>query len=155
MPLGQRAKMGSDAVRRNDLCERARTAGERGLVSGRLRFGASGKCMQTLSAVVRGGMVLLGFWNAIRVDDVGWKREETVTSTWGRLRGAVAVASLVGMMGLCAQGGVARQTQSSSAATEQTKQPASKSKTTPSGKPGGSGTKPGSAKTKPAGSSKT
>src|SRR5437899_3284249 len=107
-----------------------------------------------VSAVVRGGLLLLGFWNAIRVDDVGWKRDKTVTSTWGRLRGAVAVASLVGMMVLCAQPGVAGRTQSSTAATEQTTKPASKSKTTSTGKTNGSGTA-GSGKTKPAGSSKT
>ena len=89
----------------------------------------------TVSAVVRGGMLLLGFWNAIRVDDVGWKSDETVTSTWGRLRGAVAVASLIGMMVLCARAGVAGRTQSSTAATEQTKKPASKSKTTSAGRP--------------------
>jgi soluble lytic murein transglycosylase len=107
-----------------------------------------------VSAVVRGGMLLLGFWNAIRVDDVGWKRDKTVTSTRGRLRGAVAVASLVGMMVLCAQGGVAGRTQSSTAATEQTSKTASKSKTTPAGKTNGSGTA-GSGKAKPAGSGKT
>ena len=110
--------------------------------------------MQTLSAVVRGGMLLLGFWNAIRVDYVGWKSDETVTSTWGRLRGAVTVASLVGMMVLCAQSEVAGRTQSSTAATEQTTKPASKSKTASTGKTNGSGTA-GSSKTKPSGSSKT
>src|SRR5258705_6468017 len=109
---------------------------------------------KTVSAVVRGGLLLLGFWNAIRVDDVGWKRDKTVTSTWGRLRGAVAVASLSGMMVLCAQSGVARQTQSSTDTTEQTKKPASKSKTTSAGKADGSGRKPAGSN-KPAGSSKT
>ena len=109
--------------------------------------------MQTLSALVRDGMLLLGFWNAIRVDDVGWKRDKTVTSTWGRLRGAVAVASLMGMMVLCAQGEGGGRTQSSTAAAEQTAKPVSKSKTASAGKTGGSGTKPaGSNKTKPAGS---
>jgi soluble lytic murein transglycosylase len=101
-------------------------------------------------------MLLLGFWNAIRVDDVGSKSDKTVTSIWGRLRGAVAVASLVGMTVLCAQGGVAGRTQSSTAAAEQTAKPASKSKTASTGKSSVSGTKPaGSNKTKPAGSSKT
>src|SRR6266851_2514578 len=110
--------------------------------------------MQTLSAVVRGGMLLLGFWNAIRVDYVGWKSDETVTSTWGRLRGAMTITCLVGMIMLCAQSGVAGRTQSSTAATEQTTKPASKSKTASTGKTNGSGTA-GSSKTKPAGSSKT
>src|ERR1700730_9329706 len=98
-------------------------------------------------------MLLLGFWNTIRVDDVGWKRDKTVTSGWGRLRCAVAVASLAGMMVLCAQGGAAGRTQSSTAAAEQTAKPGSKSKTASAGETDGSRTKPaGSNKTKPAGS---
>jgi soluble lytic murein transglycosylase len=99
-------------------------------------------------------MLLLGFWNAIRVDDVGWKSDETVTSTWGRLRGAVAVASLIGMMVMCAQAGVGGRTQSSTAATEQTAKPAGKSKTTPAGKTNSSAAR-GTGKAKPAGSGKT
>src|SRR5882757_8172793 len=87
-------------------------------------------------------MVLLGFWNAIRVDYVGWKSDETVTSIWDRLRGAVAVACLAGVVVPFAWSGVGGETQSSTAATEQTPKPTSKSKTN-----GGV--------TKPAGSNKT
>ncbi|MCU1253541.1 MAG: Lytic transglycosylase catalytic, partial [Edaphobacter sp.] len=101
-------------------------------------------------------MLLLGFGNTIRVDDVGCKSDKTVMSTWRRLRGAVAVALLAEMMAVCAQGAVAGRLQSSAAATEQAKKPGSKGKTASYGKTDGSGTKPaGSGKTKPGGSSKT
>jgi soluble lytic murein transglycosylase len=65
---------------------------------------------------------------------VGQKDDETVTSIWGKLQGAVAVASLMGMMVPCVWGGVAGRTQSSAAATEQTQKPASKGKTGTTGK---------------------
>jgi len=99
-------------------------------------------------------MLLLGFWNAIRVEYVGWKRDETVTSIWDRLRGAVAVVCLTGVVVPFGWGRVGGGTQSSTVATEQTPKPASKSKTTSTGKTNASGTA-GSGKTKPAGSSKT
>ncbi len=65
---------------------------------------------------------------------MGWKDDETVTSIWGKLQGAVAVASLMGMMVPCVWGGVAGRTQSSAAATEQTQKPVSKGKTGTEGK---------------------
>src|SRR3979490_3396848 len=100
-------------------------------------------------------MLLLGFGNTIRVDDVGCKGDKTVMRTWRRLRVAVAVASLAGMMAVCSQGAVAGRLQSSTA-TEQAKKPGSKGKTASYGKTDGSATKPaGSSKAKPGGSSKT
>jgi soluble lytic murein transglycosylase len=117
---------------------------------------------KTLSGEVRDGMLLLGFWNAIRVEYVGWKSDETVTSVWVRLRGAMAVACLAGMIVPFAWSGVAGRTQSAVAATEQTKKPTGKSKTASTGKSDGSGSKPagsnkaaGSGKTKTVGSGKT
>ena len=65
---------------------------------------------------------------------MGRKNDETVTSIWGKLQGAAAVASLMGMMVPCVWGGVAGRTQSSAAATEQTQKPASKGKTGTAGK---------------------
>jgi peptidoglycan lytic transglycosylase len=99
-------------------------------------------------------MLLLGFWNAIRVEYVGWKSDDNVTSVRGRLRGTVMAASLVGMMVVCAQSGVAGRVQSSTAATEQTAKPASKGKAASSGQTKGGGTA-GSGKAKASGSSKT
>jgi soluble lytic murein transglycosylase len=58
---------------------------------------------------------------------VGWKDDETLTSIWGKLQGAVAVVSLMGMMVPCVWGGAAGRTQSS--ATEPTQKPASKGTT--------------------------
>src|SRR5882757_2661599 len=92
-------------------------------------------------------MVLLGFWNAIRVDYVGWKSDETVTSIWDRLRGAVAVACLAGVVVPFAWSGVGGGTQSSTAATAQTPKPAGKSKTASSGKTNGGVTKSAGSKT--------
>jgi soluble lytic murein transglycosylase len=75
-----------------------------------------------------------------------------MTSTWDRLRGAVAVASLMGMMVLCIPSGVAGETQNSSSATEQTKKPTTKGKPASSGattgKPGSGGKTSSSSKTK-------
>src|SRR3981081_4118974 len=98
---------------------------------------------------VRDGMLLLGFWNAIRVEYVGWKSDEPVTSIWNRLRGAGAVACLVGMTVPFGWSGVAGRTQSTTTATEQKKKPANQSKTAAStGKTISGGTKTaGSGKT--------
>ena len=98
-------------------------------------------------------MLLLGFWNPIRVRYVAWKSDETVKRIWVRLRCAMAVACLAGMMAPFAWGGTGGRAQSSTAATEQ-KKPANKSKTASGGKTGSGGTKAaGSGKT--AGSRKT
>jgi soluble lytic murein transglycosylase len=75
-------------------------------------------------------------------------------SIWVRLRAAMAVACLVGIIAPFARCGVAGRAQTSTAATEQAKKPGTKSKTTSSGKSGSSGTS-GSDKAKAAGSSKT
>jgi soluble lytic murein transglycosylase len=92
-------------------------------------------------------MLLLGFWNAIRVDYVVWKSDESVTSIWGRLRGAVAVACLVGMMVPFAWSGVAGRAQTSATPTEQVKKPGSKGKTPSTGKSSSGAKASGSSKT--------
>jgi soluble lytic murein transglycosylase len=92
-------------------------------------------------------MLLLGFWNAIRVDYVVWKSDESVTSIWGRLRGAVAVACLVGMVVPFAWSGVAGRAQTSATPTEQVKKPGSKGKTPSTGKSSSGAKASGSSKT--------
>ena len=83
-----------------------------------------------------------------------------MTSTWDRVRGAVAVVSLMGMMVVCVPRGIARERQESTAATEQTKKPAAKSKSASPGATSGasagtSSGKQGSGSSKTAVSSKT
>jgi soluble lytic murein transglycosylase len=111
---------------------------------------------KTLSGEVRGGLLLLGFWNAIRVEYVGWKSDESVTSIRGRLRSAVAIACLAGVMVPFGWSGVGKGAQSSTPATEQTKKAATKSKTGSSGKTKSGGTKAaGSGKTSGPGKAKS
>jgi soluble lytic murein transglycosylase len=83
---------------------------------------------------------------------VGWENADTVTSILGRLRGAVAVASILAAMSPFASGGVAGRTQTPAPeTTDHAKKPTSTSKAT--AKPPGS--KSPASNSKPAASSKT
>ena len=83
---------------------------------------------------------------------MGLENDDTVTSILGRLRGAVAVASIVAAIGPFASGGVAGRIQTPTAETDHAKKPTSTSKATapaksPGSKPPARNSKTGSSKT--------